>query len=77
MKPKEHDWTIEDYDAYRREVVRKSQARRRDRAREMGMCIMCCIREPRPNLKTCAICSKRSNDYNKRMYVHKDRRKTS
>lgn len=32
MKPKEHDWTIEDYDAYRREVVRKSQARRRDRA---------------------------------------------
>jgi hypothetical protein len=25
MKPKEHDWTIEDYDAYRREAVERLQ----------------------------------------------------
>lgn len=77
MKPKEHDWTIEDYDAYRREVVRKSQARRRDRAREKGLCIICCIREPRPDLKTCEICGKRVNDYNKKVYAQRNGRKTS
>ena len=61
-----HDWSAEDFDEYRKAIVRKSQAKRRRSAISSGMCSMCCTREAREGMKTCAVCSERANRLNKR-----------
>ena len=40
----------------RREVVRRSQAKRRERARKKGLCCICCIRKPDKGYRTCREC---------------------
>lgn len=63
MAVKIHDWTVEDYEEYRRELVRISQRKRRARARELGLCPICCVREPEEDKKSCEDCCKRARDY--------------
>lgn len=65
MTPKTHDWEKEDYDEYRREIVRRSQAKRRQMAKRYGMCSICCSRQARPGRKTCVACSERAKAYSK------------
>ena len=71
MKPKTHDWTVEDYEEYRRDIVRRSQAKRRRMAKRDGMCSICCIRQARPGRKTCVECNERAKEYNKIAYKMK------
>ena len=59
----------EGYDEYRREIVNKSQRKRREKARKMGLCCICCLRPARPDKKTCVECNERSKAYNKSVYV--------
>lgn len=54
-----HDWSVEDYEEYCREKVRRSQKKRRDRARENGFCTICCLRPARAGRVTCEECSTR------------------
>ena len=54
-----HDWEKEDYDEYRKEVVRKSQKFRREIARGNGLCIICCKEPARKHMATCLNCSTR------------------
>lgn len=62
----------------RNEIVRRSQRKRRDAARENGMCIQCCVREPAPGRKSCAMCLQRSRDYaRKRREEHDAKRDAS
>ena len=49
--------------ANRRKIVRESQRRRRERAKEKGMCIICCIRLPEDGYKTCRECIERVKNY--------------
>ena len=53
----------EEHREHRNEIVRRSQKKRRDAARKNGMCIQCCVREPVPGRKSCAMCLQRSRDY--------------
>lgn len=46
----------------RRTVVRDSQRRRREKAKEEGLCPICCLRLPPIGRKTCLECSKRIAD---------------
>lgn len=55
-EPIKHNWEEEDYKDYRREVVRESQGRRRQKAREDGLCPICCLRVPPIGRKTCEAC---------------------
>lgn len=59
----------ESYKAYRREIVRKSQQKRRDKARAEGLCVGCCSRAPEGNKTLCARCNemqkKAQRRYNK------------
>ena len=57
------------YDEYRREIVNKSQRKRREMARKNGMCSICCSRPAREGKKTCGECSARAIAYNKECYV--------
>ena len=69
-KPKEpvrHDWTKEDFVAYRRTMCRISQRNRRKAAKQHGICTMCCKNMARPGRKTCQECSDRSNEWNRRV----------
>lgn len=75
MKPKTHDWTVEDYEEYRRDIVRRSQAKRRERAKELGLCPICCVREPEEDRKSCEVCCKRARDYAHAHYVKRQRRR--
>ena len=59
------------YDEYRRDIVNKSQRKRRENARKNGLCCICCVREPRVGFKTCEECSARARAYNKANYVPK------
>lgn len=54
-----HDWDVEDYKEYRRGVMRNCQRRRREQAREKGLCIICCKRETRAGMVTCGFCNDR------------------
>lgn len=58
----------EEYTAYRSEICRKSQRKRREKARMEGMCIICCKRPARVGRSTCAECSGHYGDiaYKKR-----------
>ena len=58
-----HDWSVEDYEEYRRTLSRESQRRRREFAQANGLCIICCRNPARPNLKTCADCSQRAQTF--------------
>lgn len=49
----------ENYMDYRRAVVRESQKRRRAKAAEDGMCVICCIRKPERGHRTCRDCIER------------------
>lgn len=58
-KPDEHT-------LYRRKIVRESQKRRRDYARQQGMCSICCKRPAEANHKTCPVCIARAKAYKKK-----------
>ena len=57
-KPIRHNWNEEDYAEYRRKVVRESISKRREKAREEGLCPICCTRLPTIGKKTCDQCRK-------------------
>ena len=63
-----HDWSVEDYDEYRKNLVNSCQRVRRERAKANGLCSICCIRPARKNKKTCQVCSDRANRYGKEHY---------
>ena len=64
--PVKHDWSKEDYGEYRRKMIRESQKKRRMRAKESGLCGVCCKRPVKEGYKTCEMCILRTIDYNKR-----------
>ena len=51
--------TPEEYQEYRRKVVRASQKKRRALAKEKGLCSICCLRVPDPGRVTCKECRAR------------------
>lgn len=51
--------TEEEYKQYRREVVRRSQHKRRAKARENGLCINCCRERVVYGKTLCAVCLKK------------------
>lgn len=51
-----HDWTKEDHGEYRRKIVRESQRKRREQAKEQGLCQMCARNLPRTGYTTCEAC---------------------
>ena len=55
-----HDWSKEDYAEYRRKLVRECQRRRRERAREEGMCSICAAYPAEYGRKTCQKCFMRA-----------------
>jgi hypothetical protein len=59
MKPIKHDWSVEDYEEYRRTLSRNSQKKRREEAKKKGMCSICCRNKARKDKLTCAECSER------------------
>ena len=59
---------IEAYKAKRREVVRKSQAKRRENARKNGLCSQCCKRPPLPYRSQCEVCLARQRAAQMRYY---------
>lgn len=60
-----HDWKTEDYTEYRRDISRRSQAKRRKMARANGFCAICCKNPARPNKATCTECSRRISERRK------------
>lgn len=70
-----HDWTVEDYDEYRRDIVRRSQAKRREKAKELGLCPICCKATPEEGKTSCEVCCKRARDYAHEHYVKRQRRR--
>ena len=58
--------TPEEYQEYRRKVVRASQKKRRALAKERGLCSICCLRVPDRGRVTCAECRERIIKANKR-----------
>ena len=60
--PMKHNWNEEDYAEYRREVVRESQRRRREKAKREGLCPICFTRQLPVGRGTCEYCSKRVAD---------------
>lgn len=57
--------TAEEYQEYRRGVVRMAQRKRRQRAQEMGLCLCCVKNKPEPGYKTCRECRLRITAYNR------------
>ncbi len=51
-----HDWSKEDYAEYRRKIVRESQRKRREQAKEQGLCQICAKNLPRIGYTTCEQC---------------------
>lgn len=51
--------TPEEYQEYRRRVVRASQKKWRALAKEKGLCSICCLRVPDPGRVTCKECRTR------------------
>ena len=54
--PVKHDWNVEDYDEYRRKLCRESQRKRRAKAKENGMCGICCKNPALEGYSTCQKC---------------------
>lgn len=54
-----HDWSVEDYEEYRKRLSRESQQRRREKAIKTGMCLICCKNKARKGKRTCEECSAR------------------
>lgn len=52
-----HDLSVEDYHEWRNGVVSECQKRRREKAKEKGLCRICCIREAREGRTTCYECT--------------------
>lgn len=68
-KPKQgviHDWTREDFMEYRRTISRIAQRKRREAAKEKGLCSICAKKPARQGKKTCTECSNRANEWHKR-----------
>ena len=61
-KPMKHDWEKESYEEYRREIVRDSIRKRREKARKEGLCPICMKRLPPVGKITCEKCCKRIAD---------------
>lgn len=59
---------------HRRGVVRKSQAKRRLKARQNGLCPQCCKKPVIPGRSLCRGCLERQREVQKR-YMHKHKKK--
>ena len=57
--------TVEEYQEYRRAIVREAQRKRRQRAQETGLCICCVKNKPDAGYKTCRACRMRVTEYNR------------
>ena len=68
---KYNDKTSEEYKAYRRAIVRKSQMRRRMKFKEDGYCIQCGKVKPKDNKTVCQDCMNKQKEYNKRSLAKK------
>lgn len=66
--PKRHDWTVEDHAAYRAEIVRTAQRKRRQLAKENGLCSICCRNIPEAGHKTCKSCRVKITEANYKRY---------
>lgn len=66
--PKRHDWSVEDHEAYRAEIVRTAQRKRRAMAKEKGLCTVCCRNIPEVGYKTCKECRTRISKANYKRY---------
>ena len=49
-----------------RKKAREAQRRRRERAKEQGLCVMCVLNMPEPGMKTCKACRDRVIQWQKR-----------
>ena len=58
--------SADEYLECRRRMARESQARRRAKAKDAGMCQICCRNRPAEGLTTCPECIQRIIDYHKR-----------
>ena len=58
--------TDDEYLEYRREVVRRSQAKRRAKAKAKGLCSICCLNVPERGYVTCRECRKKISQMNSR-----------
>lgn len=58
--------TQEEYKEKRRKIVRESQRRRRERAREQGLCPICMKNLPEIGYGTCRECRIRISKYHER-----------
>lgn len=52
---------------HRREIVRKSQRKRRAKARKKGMCSQCCKGRPEKGRKTCPACLEKAREKMRRV----------
>ena len=69
-----HNWAVEDYEEYRRNLSRQAPKKRRENAKKAGMCSICCKNPARPNKSTCDECSMRAmRHYNKRMAEYRQK----
>jgi hypothetical protein len=66
LTEKSHVKHDEEYMEHRRATIRKSQQKRRMKAKESGMCGVCCKRPVKDGYKTCEMCIMRAIDWNKR-----------
>lgn len=65
-----HDWSVENYGEYRRKLVRESQRKRREKARSLGLCIICATNPSLTGYSTCQKCYARV-----RIWQYKKRKK--
>lgn len=57
------DWSeLEKKRKHRQEIVKKSQRRRRAKARKTGMCSQCCKGIPEKGRKTCPACLEKARE---------------
>ena len=63
------DWSEldEKKQKHRREIVRKSQKRRRAKARKAGLCSQCCKGKPEKGRKTCPACLEKAREKMRRV----------
>lgn len=61
------DWNEQKKRQHRQEIVRKSQRRRRAKARKTGMCSQCCKGIPEKGRKTCPACLEKARERMRRV----------
>lgn len=61
-----HDWTKEDYREYRCKICRESQKKRRQKAKEDGLCVICARNLTEHGYSTCTECLTRVKECQKR-----------